>query len=98
MDYHAIHFVQRELLEARLDVAETRQERAEQLASQLKIVKGSLAIAEARCIAGAVSKLDVHWARADVLHVRIQLLKLAETDESKIKSSHAQSLENRRVR
>ena len=79
-DYRTVFVLQRNLLDAELDLADTREDQIRVLTSQLKIAKGSLALTEARFRSGAVSELDVLEAKSARLCVEIKLLKLRRTD------------------
>jgi len=83
LDYRSVHATQRDLLDAQLDIAETREERIGVLRSQLKVAKGSLAISEMRFESGQTSKLDVYQAKSAAIRIEIQLLKLLRMDQAK---------------
>ena len=79
-DFSVVRATQEDLLEAQLEMTQTRDERIRVLASQLKIAKGSLVVAEMRSRGGVTSVLDVHQAKSVVLRVEILLLKLQGTE------------------
>ena len=64
LDFKTVHSFQQELLGAKLDMAETREQQIELLTSQMKTAKDSLAIAEAMYQAGDTTVLDVHQAKS----------------------------------
>jgi outer membrane protein TolC len=82
-DFRTVKFAQQELLKAKLEMAETHEEQIQLLTSQLKVAKGSLAIAEAMYQAGQTTELDVLQARSAVIHIEIRLLKLRVSDKLK---------------
>jgi outer membrane protein TolC len=80
LDFKTVHAIQHELLDAKLDMAETREERIRVLSSQLKTAEGGLMIAEARFQAAQTISLDVHQAKSAGLRIKIQLLKLRQAE------------------
>jgi outer membrane protein TolC len=81
-DFRTVDSVQQDLFEAKLDMAETREEKMAVLRSQLKTAKGWLAVAEEMVQAGRTTVLDVHQARSRILSIEIRLLKLLVMDKS----------------
>ena len=83
LDFRSVHATQSDLLDAQLDMAETREERIRILRSKLKIAKGSMAISEMRFENGQTSKLEIYQAKSAALRIEIQLLKLLRKDQAK---------------
>jgi outer membrane protein TolC len=74
VDYAGVHQARRELLDAKLDLAETRAERVAVLEQQIKAAKQSLDVVQMRFNAGRVSEADVCRARAFCLETEIKLV------------------------
>ncbi len=83
LDFQSVYATQRDLLDAQLDMAGTREERIRLLTSQLKIARDSLEISEMKFQNGLITSLDVHRATSAALRIEIQLLKLQRPDEAK---------------
>jgi outer membrane protein TolC len=82
-DFLIVLRLQRELLDAELDMSDPREEKMRALAKHLKIANESLALMEARYQAGGVTKMDVLLAKSEKLHVEIQLARMRETKAGK---------------
>jgi outer membrane protein TolC len=78
ISFNGVHEIQRDLLDARLEMAETRGEKIKGLESHLKFAKGALRLAEGQAAAGKTDQVAVYLAKSDVLSIEIQLLKLRE--------------------
>lgn len=83
LGFKSVHETKRDLFDAQLEIAETREERIRLLTSQLNIAEAALAMAEARFQAALTTALDVHQARSAMLRIKIQLLKLRQVDATK---------------
>ena len=68
--------MQHDLLDAQLDMADSREQRIRFLTQQLHLAKTTLALAKKRFESQLTSELDVHVAKSAALGVEIQLLKL----------------------
>ena len=84
-DFRTVYSAQQDLLEAKLDMAETREERMAVLTSQLKTANGLLAVAEEMFQAGKITVLDVHQARSKNLSIEIRLLKMRSDGQIKFR-------------
>ena len=74
--YSTVRITQSEMFDAQLEMAESRDKRISLHASQLKVAKKSLALAEARHKAGQSGVVDVYQAKAATLRIQIQLTRL----------------------
>ena len=74
-DFEEVITAQRNLHEAELDAAKTREQRVAILEKQLKSAQQSVAVAKTKFENGAGGETDMLQAKADLLHVKIRLVR-----------------------
>jgi hypothetical protein len=87
-DFSEVFQLQIELMDAKLNVAESLDDKVDVLRSQLAVAKGSHVIALDRYQGGAGSELDVVRAKSLVLHIEIELLKLKRALGNQVDIQH----------
>ena len=82
-DYKTVFVTQHALMDAMLDLADTREDRIRALESLLKNAKLSLELSKRMVDAGVASKLDLLQAKSAKISIEIKLLRLVGTDQAK---------------
>ena len=80
LDFERVVSSQRKLLDAKLDMAQTRAERINVLAEQLKLAQQLLEFADQKFRVGLSTQLGVWEAKSAALRIEIELMKLRQLD------------------
>jgi outer membrane protein TolC len=82
VDFSRIAQAERDYLKATLDLHDSPNERLAALKKVKQIAEDLVAVTEARFKAGTATAIDLHQARAELLKIRIELLRAEKKGES----------------